>query len=197
MGALFLIVFTITEKYKMIHYCKKPPRLSHKFVQISTIVLSIGLCLHLIFSILMLGSPYIFNESTSSTLLLENTFRTGSSKSKEQDFLTFFDATENYMKFWKCLPLSILLAFSVCCLVLFPIVSYCISTRLKSQKKDRSVYLKGEVLKTVGKNDWPDYDFRFKKDNIIIPYGWDKFCFEIDSELRKESASTKSVITIN
>jgi hypothetical protein len=65
-AAVALMVFTITEKYKMIHYCKKPPRLSHQFVKISIAFLSIALCLHLMFSISMLGSNYIFLKPKSS-----------------------------------------------------------------------------------------------------------------------------------
>jgi hypothetical protein len=50
----------------------------------------------------------------------------------------------------------------------------------KSNKgqNENNLTLDREMIKVISKNDWPDYDFRFKKENIIIVYGWDKYCFQ-------------------
>lgn len=49
----------------------------------------------------------------------------------------------------------------------------------KSNEKNKNLKLDRELLKDISKHDWPDYDFRFKKKNMILVYGWDKYCFEI------------------
>ena len=48
-----------------------------------------------------------------------------------------------------------------------------------TNKKDGNLKLNRELLKDISKHDWPDYDFRFKKKNMILVYGWDKYCFGI------------------
>ena len=58
--ALTMFGLFIVEKYKLFEHSKKPPRMSKNLIKISIYCLFIGLILHLIFSISMLGNHTIF-----------------------------------------------------------------------------------------------------------------------------------------
>ena len=83
------------------------------------------------------------------------------------------------MKCRRCLPLSVLLLLTSCYLVLYYLVFKVFATNhLKESKKSTktNLILDKRMMQIVAGNDWPDYDFRFKKQNIIIVYGWNKYC---------------------
>lgn len=61
--AIGLFLIFLVEKYKIKNYCRKPPTLNHRFIQISIFFLFLALFFHLFFSILMLGSATIFGKS--------------------------------------------------------------------------------------------------------------------------------------
>lgn len=183
-GACTLLALWLTEKYKLAKFCKRPPRLSQQLVHISIGFLSLGLLLHLFFSISMLGSTYIFlqplKEKYDQDFSSIRDILGPNSKITDDDFqdLSQMSFDGRFVKFARCLPLSILLLISLLVLVAVPLALCLASQRLEKNREKHGFLLEGDVLKQTEKNDWSDYDFRFKKENIVIVYGWDKFCFK-------------------
>lgn len=77
--ALTLFGIYFVEKYKLYEHCRKPPRMSKNLIHISIYCLYIGLVLHIIFSISMLGNTNIFSKPFEE-LITENTEKFDSSK---------------------------------------------------------------------------------------------------------------------
>ena len=62
--ALSLFMAGLVERHKLAAYCKKPPVLNYKYLQLAAWILYLALIFHILFAIAMLGSTIVFLKST-------------------------------------------------------------------------------------------------------------------------------------